>query len=168
MKKITITFWLLLLFASNSFCETQKNFAGSSSYFNYTINYPSDWQAIDMYGFAVIMGPSENKEKILVTVADLSKKPMSLEEFANLWLKLTPLEIQNFQIIDKGEITINDRKALFYVYSGKRAGMNLKCKRYTFSEKSNIYELTYEAREENFDKYLNRAEEILKSIKVIK
>src|SRR4030042_1306907 len=155
MKKAIISLWLIILFTGNSFCETPKTFTGSSSYFNYTLNYPSDWQAADMYGFAVIMEPSENKEKVLVTVADLSKKPMSLEEFANLWLKLTPLEMQNFQIIDKGETTINDKKVLFYVYSGKKDGMNLKCKRYTFSEKSNIYELTYEAREENFDKYLN-------------
>jgi hypothetical protein len=169
MKKMIITIlWLATLLTNNGFCETQKTFTGSSTYFEYTLNYPSGWQATNMYGFAVIMEPGANKEKILVTVADLSKKPMDLEEFTSLWLKMSPSEMQNFQIIDKGETIINGKKALFYIYSGKKDGIALKCKRYAFSEKSNIYELTYEARAENFDKYLNVAEEIIKSIKIIK
>ena len=163
-----ILFGLIILFASNIFCETQQTFTGSSSYFNYTLDYPSNWKGADMYGFAVIMEPNENKEKVLVTVADLSKKLMTVEEFSNLWLKITPLEIQNFQIIDEGKTSINDKITLYYLYSGQKDGVALKCKRYTFAGESNIYELTYEAREENFDKYLNIAEEIIKSIKVTK
>ncbi|MBU2102751.1 MAG: PsbP-related protein [Candidatus Omnitrophota bacterium] len=165
MKKIVIMLWLFFILAGTGFCENQKTFLGTSPYFNYTIEYPQNWQATDMYGFAVIAAPEQNKEKVLVTVADLSKKPMSLEEFANVWLKITSLEMQNFQIIDKGETTIGDKKALFYIYTGEKEGIKLKCKRYTFSEKTNIYELTYEARDEHFDKYFNDAENIIKSIK---
>jgi hypothetical protein len=166
MKKYLISIILLFMVADLCFAQELQTFMGRGTYFEYSINYPSSWRAADMSGFAVIMEPNENKEKVLVAAGNLSEKPMSLEEFVNVWLKTAPSEINNFQVVDQGEATIDGKKALFHVYSGEKNGEVLKCKHYSISTGSNIYELTYEARVANFDRNLNDAEEIIKSIKI--
>lgn len=168
MKKIFIFLGVILLLTTNGYGAEKKTYNGTGSYFNYSIDYPSDWQAGDMYGFVTISPPKSVSEDISVTVtiADLSKKPKTLEEFNALMLNnIISQEFSNFQIIDKGKAVINGKDALFYVYKGNKEGKSLKCKRYTFKNNTSIYELTFQSRGDNFEKYLFQAENIIKSIK---
>lgn len=176
MKKLIFNLFLvslLVLTTFNCYGEERKTYTGSGSYFSYSIDYPSNWQPIDMYGFVKFMAPPANKtddfrESVMLTVADLSKKPMSLEQFSSMWLTIVPQELSNFKLLDKGESVIDGKNTLFYVYKGNKDRKSLKCKRYTLIINSNIYELLYEAKEEDFNKYLPQAESIMKSIKVEK
>ncbi len=172
MKKIVCIFGMLFFLVTKGYGEETRIFTGSNSYFNYSISYPSDWQAINIYGFARIISPLEGtsddfKENIWVTVADLSKKLRSLEEFNTMMLnKIIPLELSNFSLLSQGKTAIDGRETLFCIYKGTKDGKNLKYKRYSFKNNSSVYELTFESKEVDFDKYLPKAENIIASVKV--
>jgi hypothetical protein len=176
--KLLPMFFIIGLLPFDGYAEEQKTYTASASYFQYSIDYPSDWELTDIYGFVKIISPLENKsdgfrENIVVTVADLSKKPRSLEEFSNVWLKIIPLELSNFKLLNEDKSVIGgnigyEKEALFYIYSGSKDAKNFKYKRYIFKNNTNIYEVIYEAKEEDFDKYLPKAESIIRSIKAMR
>jgi hypothetical protein len=172
MKPYLFCFIFLFMGAVLCFCQEHKTFTGKGPYFEYSIEYPSTWRGIDMYGFVELVSPTENitddfKEKINVMVADLSKKKKTIEEFNDIWLKVViPGEIADFELLDKGTSTIDNKEALFVVYKGKRKKVGVKGKRYVFADKTSIYEVEFEAKQENFEKNLSMAETIIKSIKV--
>ena len=171
MKKLFVFLGVILSLVTSSHGAEMKTYNSTGSYFNYSIDYPSDWQVGDTYGFVTI-SPLKNLSEdisVTVTIADLSKKPKTLEEFNSLMFdKIIPQELSNFQILDKGKAVIDGKESLFYVYKGNKEGKGLKYKQYSFKNNTNIYELTFEARIEDFDRYLPKVENIIKSIKVKK
>jgi len=95
-------FLLLILWIPSSYGSELKTYAASAPYFNYSIDYPSNWELGDIYGFVQVTSSLESesdnfKENVKVTVSDLDKKPLSLEEFDALWLKMVPRELSNFK-----------------------------------------------------------------------
>ncbi|MDD5585106.1 MAG: PsbP-related protein [Candidatus Omnitrophica bacterium] len=172
MKKLLLSFILVFMGAVLCYSQEQKTFTGKGPYFEYSIEYPSTWKIIDAYGFVELLSPVGDiaidfKEKIKVMVADVSKKPRTIEEFNDLWLKVViPGEISDFELLEKGKSTIDSKETLFLVYKGTREKTNVKGKRYVFADKTNIYEVEFETKDENFDKNLSVAEAIIKSIRV--
>jgi hypothetical protein len=174
MKRYIVSVVFLVATLVTCFAQEQKTFSGSGPYFHYSIQYPSSWKAVNRYGFVELTSPSKPtgnfKEKILVTVTDAAKgkNTKTLEEFNDSWLKIIPNEVSNFEMLDKGESTLAGKRALFYIYKGKKEKARIKAKRYIFTNKTNIYEVTFETQEKLFLKNLSPAEKIMASITVHK
>lgn len=172
MKKILFVFVLSVgLFSpvAGSNAEEQRTYM--SPYFNFTINYPSSWQARELSGMVFFLSPREGNsdgftENVGVTIEDLANNPMSLDEYETISLTNAPSIIPAFKLIEKNNAKIDGKDAYFMVYTGSAQTRSLKYKSYTFIADSKAFTLTYSAEKKNYDKYLKRAELIMKSIKI--
>jgi eukaryotic-like serine/threonine-protein kinase len=172
MKKILFVFALsfaLFSLAASSNGEEQRTYI--SPYFNFTINYPPSWQIKEISGMVFFLSPGEGRsddfsENVGVIIEDLSKQPMSLNEYEKLSLTSAPKLIKDFKLAAKNSAKIDGEDAYSMIYSGIDKSRRLKYKSYTFITGSKAYTLTYTAEEKNYDKYLNQAELVMKSIKI--
>ncbi len=172
MKKILFFFVLavaLFSFVTSSSGEEQRTYI--SPYLNFTVNYPPSWQVKEISGMVFFLSPLEGKsdgfsENVSVIVEDLSKKPMSLNEYEKLSLTSAPKLIKDFKLMANNSVKIYGETAYSLIYSGMDQSRSLKYKSYTFITGSKAYTLTYSAEEKNYDKYLNQAELVMKSIKI--
>ena len=183
MRKVALQVFLVGLVAfttlSRGFADEHKTYTSSGSYFNYSIEYPSNWvpTPTGMFGFVRFLARAPSgrllEDSVWVSVFDASKKPWTLEKFVAVTKKIGPVGISPFKILDEGEARISNRLGWFLSYEGDegdplgiKGPRKVKAKKYIVLSGTTFYELQYTAAEENYEKYLREAEELMQSLKI--
>jgi len=165
MKKIF--FLVSLIFSLCVNCYGQDMAIYKSPYFNFTVEYPADWETRELSGIVGFISPQENvnddfSENVNIVVEGLSQNPMTLEQYMDASLVNAEKMIPNFKLLNKGNATIDNNDARYIVYTGEG---KFKIKAYTLIMNYKAYTLTYIAKESDFDTYLSKAEAIMKSFR---
>jgi len=141
----------------------------SSSMYNFSISYPTTWDVKEMNNAVIFLSPAESstdtfRENVNVYIEDLSKSPMTLEQYMKLTEVNGPKLMKGFKVLDKGPTVIGDQKAELTIYEGEVNGNFLKFRAYTMIKNKKAYTLTYTALPDTYNKYLADAENISQSI----
>ncbi len=141
----------------------------SSSVNNFSISYPISWDIKEMGNAVIFLSPADTdndafRENVNVYIEDLSKSPMSLEQYMNLTEVNGPKLMKGFKVLDKGPTVIGDQKAELTIYEGEVNKVFLKFRAYTMIKDKKAYTLTYTALPDTYNKYLADAENISQSI----
>jgi eukaryotic-like serine/threonine-protein kinase len=166
VKKYIYTVLILCIcFTFSVFADERK--AYKSPLYNFELSYPNDWQAKEISGIVVFLSPLESlddkfSENVNVVVENVAAYPLNSEEYAKVadeyWLSLDP----KIKIIDFQKSTIGGQDAFYTV----AIDGTYKYKQYKFVNSGNAYVLTYTSEPDKFDKFLDIADNIIRSFRV--
>jgi len=166
MRAVHLCIVVTLFLSSSAAAEGSKTYR--NPYFNFTVNYPENWEAGEISGIAYFRTPREGtqdtfSENINIIVDNLTGNPVNLEQYTAYFFAVAPTSITGFQLVEKGTVVINGRDASFIVYASVQNGARLRHKLYQIVDDKKGYNLTYTALEVNYDTFLPQAEEIMRS-----
>ena len=127
---------------------------------DFEIAYPKDWSMKEgvMGTTVMFLSQLENqndkfRENVNIVVQDLSKQPMSLDEYTNLSLMQLKRIITDINITTSEKTKLANCDAYMVVYTGKQGQYNLKLMQIWTIKNNNAYIITYTAENIGFDKY---------------
>jgi eukaryotic-like serine/threonine-protein kinase len=139
------------------------------------LNYPQNWNKQETANIitkevVTLVSPrSSDSDKVLetvsVTVEDLPS-PKSLEEYTNFAKQEIQQNNQDVQIQSEGEDTLAGNKAYRITYTRLDGEVKLKTTAIWTLKNFKAYAVIYEAQLEEYDRFLNEAEKIIKSLQV--
>lgn len=143
---------------------------------NYEISYPESWKKQENPNMVLFLSPKEGEkdqfqENVNVMVQDLSNQPMTLEEYTNLTKQQIIQALGSTAIISIKDIDFAERHAKEMIYTmtmNPIAGINLNLKLWQiwFIKDNKAFVITYTAKQEEYDRYLEIARQIFDSIKL--
>ncbi|AFZ11898.1 serine/threonine protein kinase [Crinalium epipsammum PCC 9333] len=141
------------------------------------IKYPANWERQDLQNpvtaEVVIFLPSQENDndtfptKLVIKVEDLSKRPMTLDEYTNSVIWEIRQFLQEANIIKSSSATLAHRPAHKIVYSGKYQQSELVTNMEVWALKSNkVYIITYSAESEKYAESLETAKQMIKTFEI--
>ncbi len=152
------------------FAQDYKTYTVSNAECEYTLEYPADWEVIEVRGNLKLLAPSNTLDKfqdsLMITVLNLKELNPDLEEFAKMRQEMLRQQLPSFELIDNGYIFIDGKKAFYCLYATKEEERPLRYQHYFLRHGENIYEVIYETKEEGFDLGIEVAEKIIHSLRI--
>ena len=138
----------------------------------FSIKYPEGWLKQPNTNIVVFLSPKENamdafQENVNVIFQDLSKQPMSLEQYTELTKKQVIDNFGTSAIVVLKNATISGQQGKELIYNMNYQGKKLKVRQCWIIKGKAAYLLTYTAEPEQYNKYENTATEIIGSFKVL-
>jgi len=164
---ILVTSIVLLIPVHTAYGETYNSY--KSPYFNFSIDYPSNWELKEISGIAVFLSPIEKpsddfRENVNVVMEDLGKSPMTLDQYMSFSDTSAAQTIVDYKILERGTTRIDDKNAIFTVFTGVSNNKNLKFKNYVFiRNKTQAFTITYTADPDKYEHFLEQAEQSTQS-----
>lgn len=155
----------MFCFAVNVFAAGLKTYKNTD--LNFKVKYPSDWQVEEISGMIVFISPLEDakdnyREYVSVGSEDISAYPIPLGDYVEFsfenWLRQTA----DLTLKEKRETQVDGKDAIYIICEEKET----RYKQYYIMHDSRAYVLTYAASVKDFDRYLDRAEALIRSIKI--
>lgn len=158
----------LYLLISITFCYGQNEFKTYAKD-NYTISYPENWD-LDISGqmntsLLLFSKPSSDtddfRENVNVMIQDLQGMNLDMDGFVKIsenQIKATP----NSELFESKKL---DDKYLM-VWKGYINGFNLKFKQYFYIIKDKAYVITFTAKENEYESYIEIGNKIIDSLKL--
>lgn len=168
MFKINIMIKSLIITAIVS-CSTTVNWLSyTDTTNNFKIKYSDKWAKQNINGVVAFLSPKENdkdnfQENVNIMVQDLSKQPLTLEEYTEITKKQITDNLGASAIVSLKDVTVSGQKAKELVYNMDYSGRKLKMKQYWFIKSNKAYVLTYTAEPSQFDKYESISTETIQS-----
>lgn len=156
----------VFLLSGESAAQGLENY--KSPYFDFRVSYPAEWSFKEISRVVTFISPKESiaddyNENISISVESLPQKAVTLEQYASTVLSDLTLKRLNNELISYGEKLIKKRPVYFVIWKNTTG---LKLKRYILFSGSGVYNITYTAKEDKFDRYLPQAEQILGSLEI--
>lgn len=134
----------------------------------FTINYPNNWTKNNNINAIVFLSSKESEkdmfqENVNIMLQDLSKQPMSLEQYTELTKKQVSNNLGTSAILSLKNVTIAGQKGKEFVYDMSYQGKSLKIKQYWFIKGDIAYLFSFTAEQSQYDKYESTAAEMIKS-----
>jgi serine/threonine-protein kinase len=146
-----------------------------NSQYGIKVNYPQNWDKQENSNIitkevVTLVSPRTNDadkflETVSVTVEDLPS-PKSLEEYTSFAKQEIKQNNQDVQILSEGEATLAGNKAYQLIYTRLDGQVKLKTMAVWTLKNFKAYAVVYEAEIGQFDRFLNQAESIMKSLQV--
>jgi hypothetical protein len=138
----------------------------------FSIKYPETWVKQLNPNIMVFLSPKEGvmdmfQENVNVILQDLSRQPMTIEQYTALTKKQVIDNFGEASILSLKDVTIAGQSAKELIYNMNYQGKNLKVKQSWLIKGSSSYLLTYTAEPEQYAKYDNLATEMIKSFKLL-
>jgi hypothetical protein len=178
MKKRKVLVFLVLLNYNLLISQNEKSI--ESNWENlitekYSISYPSDWflnQKGDMGTSFFIFTKLESKkdkftENVNLLIQDLSLKELDLDKYTALSEKQIETLITKSKILESKRIKTDKLEFHKIIYSGDQGLLKLKFVQYYFVSKEKAYVLSFTCESKEFSKYIDKAEKIMNSFKII-
>ena len=146
----------------------------TDSHYKITLNYPPDWDKQEIHNIITkqvvqFISPENQsasfREKLSIAVEDLST-PQSMAEYTNSSRQEILRQNNNAKILMEGETTLSNNNAYRVIYTTDDGKNNLKNLTVWTLNNFKVYSITYTAKADEYDKYLNTAEAMIKSFKV--
>lgn len=137
------------------------------------IKYPSDWTKNSQIEGAIVVflspkkSASDTSATLGVSTEDLSKQPMTLEEYTTLSLKNLNQFVTDAKILDSSATTLDGNSAHKVVYTAKQGQYTLKFMQVYTIKDNTAYVLSYIAEINKFNDFLDTAQEMIDSFKII-
>jgi len=162
---------LIVLVAGVSACSSRE----PGRYYNddkdFSLKFPDGWEAKEGLIGTTVMGfsPMENasdsfRENVNVVVEELPQ-PMSLESYTSLNLGNMQKLLTDFQILDRGQTTINETDAKWFVYSQRTGSIRSKILQYFMVKDKRGYVVTGGAAPDTFSQYRPEFEKIAQTFR---
>ena len=145
---------------------------------NYEISYPKSWIKQQKGLTTLFLSQKENEkdlfqENVNTMVQDLSKQPMTLEEYTNLTKQQITQALGANSIVSIKDLNFAGQQAKEMVYNIPKnpmqgSNLNLKIRQVWFIKDSKAYLITYTAESSEYDNYLGTAKGIFDSFKLKK
>ena len=154
--------------------ETEK-FDGTYEYdnkpYNFTIQIPNNWNFVENeHGFTVLVYTPEDgdiHENLWITVQTPQIATNLEDYYKDSMTKIAEIS-EWFKEIKTSDIEINWMKGKSTIYETVQNDTNIKSQQTVFIDSKNyVYILQYTATKETFDKYLDGANTIIKSFKIL-
>ncbi|MGB3207211.1 MAG: PsbP-related protein [Crinalium sp.] len=141
------------------------------------IKYPSNWERQDIHNpvtgeVAIFIPPEESDStqshtKIVIRIEDLSKQPMSLDEYTNSSILEIKKFLSNAKIVESQPTTIAELPAHILIYSGLNQPYSLPTNLEVWTLKNNkAYIITYTSTSTKYEQFLEIAKEMIKSLEI--
>ncbi len=141
--------------------------------FLYTVDHPSDWRVKELNKITSFFSPFESKEdkfseNLNIVVEDLSQAPedVKLIDYHRKGMSHAKSSLRDFTVLEEAKTDFKGREAIVVLYTMKDRGVTFKIKTLTFFVERDAYVLTYTATLADYDKYLKKIENCLRSIRV--
>lgn len=167
MKKIYFILFLLLLIL----IQTATVFAEDITYidkkYGFSITYPSEFRFSKdaSKGYIVLAFPKKDfslyADNITVIASHTTPSCHSAEEIIDIYFKYSK------SVIKREKILINGINFLSVIQTQKMFFLNLKQYHLITTKGTKIYTITYAATIENYDKFLDKAKQIMHTFKFI-
>jgi eukaryotic-like serine/threonine-protein kinase len=150
------------------FADQPKVFENSQ--WQYSVKYPAEFLLKRLGGVTVFIAPMFDKktgfaENINIAVEDLSEPIPSLESlFVKAKAKLT-LGGKAVKVLEEKKDKLSGVDAYRIIYTSKQKKTNFKFLQTIAIYKNRVYVVTYTALQEQFDRSLNQANSMIKSLK---
>lgn len=140
---------------------------------NFSIKYPETWTKQPNPNIMVFLSPKEGvmdmfQENVNVILQDLSRQPMSLEQYTAITKKQVVDNFGASSILSIKDIIIAGEHAKELTYNMNYQGKKLKVKQSWLLKGNSAYLLTYTAEPEQYVKYESLAMEMIQSFKITK
>jgi hypothetical protein len=144
----------------------------SDSELGFSIKYPDNWVQESNSNIVVFLSPKKNvmdlfQENVNVISQDLSKQPMTMEQYTELTKRQVVDNFGESAIISLGDVRITRELAKEFVYNMNYQGMKLRVKQYWIIKNKMVYLFTYTAESEQYDLYENVAMEMIESFRCL-
>lgn len=170
-EKIMTVLMVLLLQAPYP-CMAAEKVTYTSERFLYSMDRPEDWHVKEIGNATMFLSPLESKEdkfaeNVEVDVEDLSEAgDVSLMDYHRRSIGLATGVLKDFKVLEEAKTEFLNREAIAVLYTATVKEKRFRFKKILFMVGKDAYSLTYNALDEDFDKYLPAAEKIMRSIQV--
>lgn len=166
---------IFIIIAISGYCQAKTNFLTyDNPEYRIEIRYPSDWSKTEqvMGATAAFLSPQEGtsddfQENVMINVQDISASPMTLEQYTQLGINQIKQIITDASIIESNTTTLGGNLAHDLVFTGKQGQYNLKWNQVFTVKNNKAYVLTYTAKMNTYDNFLEAAKEIKESFRWI-
>lgn len=177
LKKISMIFWWSVLFFIGSILISAENL--DNSYVNYQnstygikISYHKDWIIQERGGMITFTSPypgGEEKKKgiISLSVSDLPKKPMNLDEYINLYINIIKNSSPNIHFLTKTKVKLFNKEAYKITFFNTQDQTKLKCIQVVAFEKDQVSYIQLTSLEETSNRYRNTFDTMIESMEFI-
>lgn len=139
------------------------------------IEYPQNWELQEgvMGTLASFLSPVEDSSDIMrenanIVVQDLSKQPMTLDQYTELSITQLKQLITDFHEETSEKTTWAENPAYLLVFSGKQGQYDLKWKMIWTIKNNVAYVVTFTAQAEKYDAFLAQADQIFGSFTILR
>ena len=141
------------------------------------IKYPENWERQDIHNpvtgeVAVFIPPEESdsaqsRTQIIIRIENLSKQPMSLDEYTNSSIFEIKKFLNHAKIVESQPTTLAELPAHLLIYSGLNQPYNLPTNLEVWTLKNNkAYIITYTSTSAKYEQFLEIAKEMIKSLEI--
>lgn len=158
-----------ILNSFEKFSENQKGNSLSYSNYGFTIQYPTYWTynefSDDLMGRGVVLKDTDELkgENVVILIQDLSANPMNLEEYTELSLKQAPQLVDEYKLVESGDILLGGNNAKKIVYTGNQQDIDLKYYSVWTVKNNQAYVIAYTAQIDDYSRSIDVANNIISS-----
>ena len=138
------------------------------------VNYPSEWARQEKLMGTVVSfttpleGSSDNfQENVNIAIEDLSLEPKTLEEYTNYNINEIENLLEDVEVLEINTEILAGNEADRLVYTGKLGQYTLKWMQIYTIKDHKAYVITYSAKINTYNEFLNDAEDIIYSFEFI-
>ncbi|MDF0552442.1 serine/threonine-protein kinase [Kamptonema sp. UHCC 0994] len=142
---------------------------------NFRMKYPEKWEMKESQGYfdpniVTFRAPKKNDsdiypEDIIVTIDDLSSKPMSLDEYTKI--SITQIkEIKDTKVLEDSSAMLANTKAHKVIFTTREEDKNIKKMQVWTVKNNRAYTITYTANKDEYSNYLKSAETVINSLEI--
>ncbi|WP_449420443.1 protein kinase domain-containing protein [Phormidium nigroviride] len=142
----------------------------------FRIKYPQEWEKKESQGYfdpniVTFRSPKKSDadiypEDIIVTVDDLSLKPMSLDEYTKISIAQIKESNQDTKVLEDGSAMLANTKAHKVIFTTKEEENNVKKMQVWTVKNNRAYTITYTANKDEYSDYLKSAENVINSLEI--
>ncbi|MBH8562340.1 protein kinase [Nostoc sp. CENA67] len=144
-----------------------------NSNYGIKIKYPEDWARQDIPNpitqeLVTFLSPKQSdtdqfQEQLTISVEDFSN---TLDESKNLFIQEIKNTVSESKILDASETTLANKRANQLIFTGKDGEKTLKNLQVWTLMDNKIYIITYTAAIDDYDRFLQTAEKMIKSFEI--
>ncbi len=159
---------LCLMIPAQAFAAEKKTYTNKR--YLYSVTYPADWHVKEVGGAAVFLSPLETPddkfaENVEVNVEDLSEMgPVSLIDYHRSSVGNASKLLKDFKLLEEAKTEFAGHDAVAVLYTAVIKEKLFRFKKIVFLVGTDAYSLTYNAFNEDFEKYLPAAERVMNSV----
>lgn len=140
---------------------------------HYSIEYPKEWQRQELPRLdLVLFSPARNTEKTshatMNIISENVGETITLDQFYNESVKHLKADLQEPQIENSGDITIDHIPAKWVLYNHQMMQNKFRVLQYFIVSKGTIFLLTFSSAADDFDHFRSDFERIASSFRVLK
>lgn len=176
MSRLKYSLFLLatvisFVFSTVGYAQQTKTYV--SKEFNYSLDYPPDYEIRHLNKIVVFVSPEKDKkfafsQNVNIMVKDFDPNALSPEKYYSQAKQRLLKSLGEVKILEDKKEKLNGRDVQRLVYTSKVNEAGFKLMQVTLISGKKVYVITYTALLREYDTYLKQAKLIINSFKLLK